>query len=96
MAKPKRPNIAGQKITGTIKAAKGNCGWGHEVGDTFNLSCYDTGGLCGLLYYQVYPTLVMLQFGGHYPWGNPDSFSFECMDRGNAVTIELRREKQNP
>jgi len=92
MAKPKRTTIPGRRVVGKITAAKGNCGWGHEVGDTFNLSCYETDGLCGLLYYQIFPTLAMYEFGGHYPWGDPDSFSFECMDRKSAVTIELRKQ----
>lgn len=37
----------------------------------------------------------MLQFGGSFPedWGNPDVIELECMDRMNAVKIELRRLK---
>jgi hypothetical protein len=36
----------------------------------------------------------MLQFGGKFPegWGG-EVLQFECMDRANAVRIELRPEK---
>jgi hypothetical protein len=38
----------------------------------------------------------MLQFGGGYPvaWGNPDLVELECLDRANAVKIELKRLKE--
>jgi len=37
----------------------------------------------------------MLQFGGVFPaeWGDLDVVELECMDRANAVKIELRRIK---
>jgi uncharacterized repeat protein (TIGR04076 family) len=81
-------------VVGTIKAVKGNCSWGHKVGDTFEVSAHDTAGLCGFLYHDIFPYVVMLQFGGGFPetWGGPESVELECMDRWNAVKIELRRE----
>jgi hypothetical protein len=38
----------------------------------------------------------MLQFGGGFPveWGDPDVINLECMDKINAVTIELRRVRE--
>jgi uncharacterized repeat protein (TIGR04076 family) len=84
----------GHRVVGTIKAVKGNCSWGHQVGDTFEVSAHDTAGLCGFLYHDIFPYVVMLQFGGGFPetWGGPESVELECMDRWNAVKIELRRE----
>ena len=88
-----RPHV-GHRVVGTIKAVKGNCSWGHKVGDTFEVSAHDTAGLCGFLYHDIFPYVVMLQFGGGFPveWGGPESVELECMDRWNAVKIELRRE----
>jgi len=85
----------GQKVIGTIKAVKGDCGWGHKAGDKIELSCHNTGGICGFLYHDIFPYVVMLQFGGGFPpdWGDPDVIELDCMDKYNAVTIELRREK---
>ena len=83
----------GYRVIGTVKSVKGKCGWGHKVGDRIELSGHNTGGLCGFFYHDIFPIITMLQFGGQYPWGEPDRAELECMDRTNAVTIELRREK---
>jgi uncharacterized repeat protein (TIGR04076 family) len=88
-----RPSV-GRRVVGTIKAVKGNCSWGHKAGDTFEISAHDTAGVCGFFYHDIFPYIMMLQFGGGFPetWGGPDKVELECMDRFNAVKIELRRE----
>jgi uncharacterized repeat protein (TIGR04076 family) len=88
-----RPRV-GRRVVATIKAVKGNCSWGHKVGDTFEISAHDTAGVCGFFYHDLFPYIMMLQFGGGFPetWGGPDKVQLECMDRWNAVKIELRRE----
>ena len=82
------------KIIGTITAMKGTCDFGHKVGDSFVLSGYSPGGLCGYFYHDLYPYILMLEFGGKFPpaWSG-ETMVFDCMDVDNAVTIELRREK---
>ena len=83
----------GYRVIGTIKAVKGSCSAGHKVGDQIELSGHNAGGLCGFFYHDVFPYLVMLQFGGSFPaeWGDPDVIELDCVDKANAVTIELRR-----
>ena len=83
----------GYRVVGTIVGVKGDCSWGHKVGDKLELSGYSPDGLCGFFYHDVYPYLIMLQFGGGFPreWGDPDVVTLECMDRANAVKMELRR-----
>lgn len=83
----------GSRILGTVKAVKGECHWGHKVGDQFELGAHNTAGLCGFFYHDIFPYIVMLQFGGGFPaeWGDPNVVSLECMDRANAVRIELAR-----
>ena len=83
----------GYRVIGTVKSVKGTCSAGHKVGDRIALSGHDTGGLCGFFYHDIFPTIIMLQFGGQYPWGDPDRVELECMDKFNEVTIELQREK---
>ena len=87
------PEQGGRKISGTIVAKKGECAWGHKVGDKFQLNGYTPDGLCGFFYHTVYPYLMMLQFGGQFPedWGG-SVLQFECPDFVNAVRIELRPE----
>jgi len=85
----------GYRVIGTIKSVKGTCSWGHKVGDKIELSGHNAGGLCGFFYHDIFPYVIMLQFGGGFPedWGDPEVVNLECMDRANAVAIELRRIK---
>ena len=84
--------MVGFKIIGTIKDVKGTCNHGHKVGETMEIDGHDTAGLCGFFYHRIFPNIMILQFGGSYPWGeDPDVMSLECPDSANAVTIELKR-----
>jgi uncharacterized repeat protein (TIGR04076 family) len=83
----------GNKVIGTIVDVKGKCTPGHKVGDTFNLSLHSADGLCGSFYHMIFPDIVLLQFGGQRPWGDPDVIVRECIDRVNAVKIRLERAK---
>jgi uncharacterized repeat protein (TIGR04076 family) len=89
-------NRIGYRVIGTIKEVKGHCNAGHTIGDQVELSGYTTGGVCGFLYHDIFPYVIMLQFGGGFPveWGDPDVINLECMDKINAVTIELRRVRE--
>jgi uncharacterized repeat protein (TIGR04076 family) len=86
----------GYQVVGTIKEVKGVCSAGHKVGDQFEISGYTSGGLCGFFYHDIFPYIIMLEFGGGFPakWGDPDIVELECVDRVNAVKIELRRIKE--
>ena len=86
----------GNRVWASIRNVKGNCGMGHKVGDEFEISAHNTAGLCGFLYHDIFPYLVMLQFGGGFPeeWGGPDSIELKCLDSASEVTIELRRERR--
>ena len=86
----------GNRVLATVKAVKGICSAGHKVGDQIELSGYSSGGLCGFFYHDIFPYIVMLQFGGGFPpdWGDPDVVELDCLDKWNTVTIELRRVKE--
>lgn len=81
----------GYRVVGTIKKIRGKCSAGHRVGQIFELSGYRSSGLCGFFYHDLFPWILALQFGGNFPWGEKDRTELECIDKGNAVTIELRR-----
>lgn len=93
MAEEKR---VGHRVVGTIKEVKGVCSAGHKVGDKIELSGYSSGELCGFFYHEIFPYIIMLQFGGGFPaeYGDPDVVEMECVDRVNPVKIELRRIKE--
>lgn len=82
----------GHRIIGIVKSVRGECACGHKEGDRFELSNYSSGDLCGAFYHDIYPYIIMLQFGGQFPasWGG-DILRFCCLDKKKAVTIELRR-----
>ncbi len=88
----KDPGI-GSKITATITGVKGNCSAGHKEGETFEISCHNTGGLCGLFYHDIFPSLSTLQFGGRLPWWQGDTIQLQCPDSLNLVTMELESVK---
>jgi uncharacterized repeat protein (TIGR04076 family) len=90
-----KPEV-GFRVVGVIRAAKGSCSAGHQTGDRIELSAHHAGGLCGFLYHQAFPYILMLQFGGGFPaeWGDPDVVELDCLDKANAVTLELRRTKE--
>ena len=75
-----------------ILEVKGDCSAGHKVGDKFQISCYDSGGLCGFFYHDIFPSLSVMQFGGKYPCAKADKMTFECVDKANQVTIRVRKE----
>jgi uncharacterized repeat protein (TIGR04076 family) len=72
-----------------VISMKGDCSAGHKVGDRLSISPWDSGGLCGFFYHDMYPALTMMQFGGRYPWQSGDEIIVECPDRQVAVTMKL-------
>lgn len=81
----------GMKIlTAEVVAVKGECGAGHKTGDRIRMSCWDTGGLCGFFFHDIFPSLSVMQFDGKYPWSDARELTLECPDRENAVTIKIR------
>jgi len=89
----KDPGI-GCRVVGEIISVKGKCSAGHYVGETLELSCYDSGGLCGFFYHDIFPALSTFQFGGNMPWWEGDEIILHCPDQENMVTLKLRRFKR--
>ncbi len=87
------PEHVGCRVVGTIKAVKGFCHAGHREGDRLELDAHRSGSLCGFLYHDAFPYLLMLQFGAGFPadWGDPDTIEVDCIDKSNTVTLELHR-----
>lgn len=44
----------GHKIVATATALKGKCNAGHFVGEQFEISCHNPGGLCGFFYHDMF------------------------------------------
>lgn len=41
------PAPDGYKVIATVKSVKGVCEAGHKTGDSFEVSCRNTAGMCG-------------------------------------------------
>lgn len=89
----KDPKI-GYKVVATVTGSEGTCGAGHEVGDSFEISCHNPAGLCGWFYHDIFPSLQTFQFGGSLPWWDGDVIHLQCADTHNLVTIKLERSKR--
>lgn len=81
----------GKKVIATIIGKKGECNAGHQVGDKFEISCYQSNGLCGFFYHAIFADLQTFQFGGNLPWWEGDTIELQCPDSYNLVTIKLER-----
>jgi len=84
----------GYKIIATIIGSEGTCSAGHEVGETFAISCHSPDGLCGWFYHDIFPSLQTFQFGGKLPWWEGDTIQVQCPDKFNLVTMKLERTKR--
>lgn len=85
----------GYQITATITGIKGDCSAGHTEGESFEISCHNTGGLCGFCYHHIFPALSTFQFGGQYPWWQGDTIHLQCPDPHNLLTLKLERKPGN-
>ena len=84
----------GYRVVATITGVKGTCSAGHRVGDSFEISCHDPGGLCGFFYHDLFLALSTFQFGGSLPWWEGDIIDVQCPDSHNLVTLKLERSKR--
>ena len=83
----------GTKFIAKVTSQKGACHANHRLDQKFELNCYDSGGLCGFFYHDIFPYLPVMQFGGKYPWWDKDSIEVECPDRANPVSLTIERKK---
>mgnify|MGYP001611869277 FL=1 len=84
------PSI-GSKVTAKVIETKGNCTIGMKPGDEFELSTHKCGDFCGLFYTHIAGWVKMLQFGGTFPKGDPNTMVWTCPNAGNRVKVELHR-----
>lgn len=85
----------GYRVVGTITAIQGTCNAQHKVGETFEISCHNTAGLCGFFYHKIFGHLATFQFGGNFPWWEGDTITVHCPDVKNLVSMKLERFKRS-
>lgn len=76
---------------------RGICPNGLKVGDTFSVD--EKGavkGLCGSAFHAIFPYLMVLRYGGNFPWeDDKDKATISCPDPKNPVIFEMERKKRN-
>jgi uncharacterized repeat protein (TIGR04076 family) len=82
---------SGLRVQATITSVKGECSAGHRAGESFEISCHDSGGLCGWFYHDLFPSLCTFQYGGKLPWWPGDRIEVRCPDPHNLVCMTLER-----
>lgn len=86
------------KLMGKIINIKGECAFGHRVGDEIELTIFDGDkpnrdiDLCPFFLHDLFPYLCTMQFGGQFPWEkDPNVFVSCCPDSENMVKIRVER-----
>ena len=81
----------GHNLVAKVLSVKGKCSAGHVPGESFEISCHNSAGLCGFFYHDIFPSLQVFQFGGSLPWWEGNKIQLQCPDLDNLVTIQLER-----
>ncbi|MCP4713557.1 MAG: TIGR04076 family protein [Deltaproteobacteria bacterium] len=78
----------------TISVAN-KCTWGHTPDQRLELDCFNIGGVCGFMYWEIYQYVNVLLAGGSMAWeSEPDIIHGCCPDPFNQVTYRLIREER--
>jgi len=78
-------------VTGIKEGTK--CPVNHKVGDTFEISVTETGSLCGWLYHDLFPHLLIFQHGRNLWWKGDTIEEYRCPDH-RVTKIKLERFKK--
>jgi uncharacterized repeat protein (TIGR04076 family) len=82
---------SGAVFEAEVVAVKGHCNAGHKAGEKLRLSCWDSGGLCGYFYHDIFPYLMVPTFSGTIPWFAEGVLTLHCPDPVNQITLVARK-----
>ena len=97
MAKKKLRFKAGHPVIIELMEARDPscCRFGYKVGDSWEVSVWESSGLCGLAYNALFPFITMLQTGGEAVWmrsgANKDRVVRSCPDLRAGFRFLIRR-----
>jgi len=77
------------------KECDGVCGYGHKVGDTWELKGFKEmvpQNMCPSAFKNIYEAVMVMRYGGQYPWQpDPEIYTLTCPDPNVRNKFELRR-----
>jgi len=72
-----------------------HCTYGHVAGQRVEVDPFNTGNICGFLYWSAYRFINLLLKGGSLPWeAEPHIIHGVCPDPYNVTTFRLTRENR--
>ncbi len=81
------------RISLEIVSQKGQCAFGHKVGQVFDVSGATPEGLCPSACHSAYPAIYAIKFGGQFPWEKEKGTAhIACPDPENPMVMKIRRE----
>ncbi|MFQ6088957.1 MAG: TIGR04076 family protein [Candidatus Methanofastidiosia archaeon] len=78
-----------------VKSKKGECAFGHKVGDRILFDGRRVKGeICLSALYSMLPKVYAMAYGAQFPWlENKDVATHACPDAYNPVVFEIKRRK---
>lgn len=84
-------------VEATVKSQKGNCAFGHKVGDRIVFDGRSVKGeICYSALMTLLPKVYAMRYGVKFPWseGDGDVIANACPDPDNPVVFKIRRVKE--
>ncbi len=77
----------------TVKSQKGNCVFGHKVGDKISFDGKSVqGNICYSALMVLLPKIFAMLYGVEFPWAHDKNVIYNaCPDATNPVVFEIRR-----
>lgn len=90
--------MSGWDLEITIDEIKGNCAFGHQVGEKIYYDGYTfKGKICPTALTAMMSTIYAFCFGAEFPWDKEkDVTGFSCPDRKNCVHFKIKRLRNKP
>ena len=74
------------------------CRFGYKVGDSWEVSVWESAGLCGLAYNALFPFITMFQTGGEAVWKRSGADKGQvirtCPDLRPGFRFRIRRKEE--
>jgi uncharacterized repeat protein (TIGR04076 family) len=91
-----RPKVPMYTVRVTVIKAHPECGAGHQVGDTWEISHVRKGGqkgfLCPSAFHSMYNLIFAMRYGAEFPWQKDgDSWVAQCGDPNTPMLFKIER-----
>ncbi len=75
----------------TVTGVSGVCPYGHRQGDVFQVTCMNSGGICGALLKSIFFQITTLHYGGRILWETDQDITQGCCPEAGRVQVAIKR-----